>query len=857
MIFKLLLAMAITFGAIGPQGIGATSLSVDLPSGVTAGDILVLFVVGRSSGGNNLPSATGFVGDGDNFKSVATGSDFICSCILTRQVASSESGSLSVSATNWTCMGARVLRYGCDNNAWTNIECVNGNDAMAGDDYAATNFNNWDPPDEDAGDMFVAVTGIEQVGWLAGNGTLTIAGLTFSSNSVRVDDDIAVGDQACMFASDHLAGSGSGSAAPDYSIDITNDDVFGQGVSVILRMREGEADTPKSVSDSATARATEQRAIAVALTRSDSATVEATEARTIAVGLSRPDSATVESSEVITIGRAISVAANATVRVQQIARPAVTLAVANSATVRVQQLGLSDATFVVNDSAIVRATESVAATVAIAVAAPVTVRSSEVPFTFFIGTTIPNSGTVRATEAVAVATTLSVANSGIARATETAAVSATLQLSNNATVRAAEIAQVNLSAVSVPNSATVRATEGISIVVQVSQISVSDSATTKATESASSSTTLTVSNTALIRLQESVAVTASFTVANNATARTTEAVTVSASIPVANSATARATETSVGGPRELEELTQMRFGLWGQLYGDFTRTSTSILVSNNATVRATEAVAITVTASVENSATVRASESRSLGIAATVSNSATVQATEARTITTTVAVADSATVRVFEGITVPESALPKPVADSAIAKATESLSISASVPLPAPATVRTTETLQEVVLLTLVNNATVRAGEQIAPFVTVIVAAPGTVRVTDGMIFGASFTVSAIATTRAVEQLGEAVGLVVADSATIFCPCVAGDLSIGVLYPAGGGGLLDIATVRATEIVSVFDQTVPVSSEAIWIPNERPQTWEQIFRHHTFTLPPRFTTWTPLVRKPGQPVTAA
>jgi MSHA biogenesis protein MshQ len=242
----LALLMAIALGTIGTSAEGTTSLSVPYPSGISAGDMLVLCIAGRTSSGAVEPSATDFAGQGDFFRTSPASSNLVTAAILTKEATGSESGNLSVTTTNWTDAIGVIYRFTNDTGNWEGLECAYGEgDATDGTNGYDTTLDNFDPPDMDSGDYYASCTGLDQASGpvsVFSNVNLTSTGLTVTDIS-RDEIETTIGDGARFMSSRHLATAGTNiSSPPQIQADIANVSGTGNCATVLLRMREAAAD---------------------------------------------------------------------------------------------------------------------------------------------------------------------------------------------------------------------------------------------------------------------------------------------------------------------------------------------------------------------------------------------------------------------------------------------------------------------------------------------------------------------------------------------------------------------------------------------------------------------------------------
>ncbi len=244
MTLRLVLFMAIALANQSSFAEGTTSLSIAYPASISAGDMLVLAISGKTTSLTTQPTASGFSGAGDNFRAATAGSNYVAACILVKEATGSESGNLAVTLTDWVNAIGNLYRFTNGTDVWDVTECAAGNDTftVGTPGYSVALDTNFDPPDMQAGDYYLSVTGADQ---LAGptsvfsNFDLIASGLTTSFVS-RDEAETELGDGSRWVVSRHTGDSGSSLAEPAINADVAS---IGDGVAatILLRLREGDA----------------------------------------------------------------------------------------------------------------------------------------------------------------------------------------------------------------------------------------------------------------------------------------------------------------------------------------------------------------------------------------------------------------------------------------------------------------------------------------------------------------------------------------------------------------------------------------------------------------------------------------
>lgn len=184
--------MAVEYGSSSAVAYGTTSVSVSLPSGVSAGDLLLVKIGGRPNT-VVLESASGWgtgwikVGDSaGNFGSDATDSGPTVVGALAKLATGTESGDLTLSFSSVNAVWAQVDRYTSTTGEFS-IEVFAGQDSSSGTGYSAVCQTGPTGPDALKVDDLVLAVATKPTD--AGNGTawsshsFSSSGLTFSAST--------------------------------------------------------------------------------------------------------------------------------------------------------------------------------------------------------------------------------------------------------------------------------------------------------------------------------------------------------------------------------------------------------------------------------------------------------------------------------------------------------------------------------------------------------------------------------------------------------------------------------------------------------------------------------------------------
>lgn len=237
--------MAIAFGSIGGTTLGT---SVAYPTGISAGDLLLLVVcakvqtavVSTPSGWTLLSNAQAEGG----FGSETTNSGTVDVSIFLKEATGSESGSQTISVSGANHFQAFMARYTKTGAAWS-YAAASAPRNSGGASYSAV--GNVDPGIQ-AGDMVVVAAGINtdnSPSW--GSESLTATGITTGTVTQRRYAQTTSGSDSGLVLTDFTIASGSSSGVPTFAM--TGSVLFGAegaGAAVIMRLRESGGSAPRT-----------------------------------------------------------------------------------------------------------------------------------------------------------------------------------------------------------------------------------------------------------------------------------------------------------------------------------------------------------------------------------------------------------------------------------------------------------------------------------------------------------------------------------------------------------------------------------------------------------------------------------
>lgn len=231
--------MAVSYVAAGAVVSGTTSLTPAFPAGIASGDLLLLVVVNKyPTNGPSTPSGWTLVAQkSGGAGSAGVDSGNVYTTVYYKVASGSESGTETVTVTSANVSLAQILCYTNATGAWSLASTTD-------DDVAGSTLSFTFPADPGvtAGDMIVAVTGINGTGATYSSVTFTQTGVTFGTITLQTAGSTPTGDNAQLVVYRTPVLSGTSSAAPSHSfIASTWFGNYPAGACVFVRLRETSA----------------------------------------------------------------------------------------------------------------------------------------------------------------------------------------------------------------------------------------------------------------------------------------------------------------------------------------------------------------------------------------------------------------------------------------------------------------------------------------------------------------------------------------------------------------------------------------------------------------------------------------
>ncbi len=237
----------------GAGASGSTSLSLPYPTGIIAGDLLVVAIANKyPANGPTTPSGDGFSfptnGQGTGGAGAAgndAGSTY--ATVYTKVADGTETGNLSVTLTSANSSRGRMFLYRASpTNTWS-VAAANGGDNTAGTSISVTCGTD---PGFLAGDMAIAVFASNTDARTHASQAIAATGISAWGTVAERDDAAgATGQDVRLVVSEHPVTAGTSSAAPVYTCTAsgtTADQNAGGGV--ILRLRSASSGVVGSAS---------------------------------------------------------------------------------------------------------------------------------------------------------------------------------------------------------------------------------------------------------------------------------------------------------------------------------------------------------------------------------------------------------------------------------------------------------------------------------------------------------------------------------------------------------------------------------------------------------------------------------
>ncbi len=232
--------MTIAFGAAGAVAPGTTSLSIAYPTGITAGQMLVMMICNKyPTNGPTNPGGGWFAPPGNQYSGgagaagVDTGTVYI-TCFL-KIADGTETGSVTVTVTAGNaCLGV-IFRVTKTVGSWEYV-CAGGSDNSAGTAFSVTAGSD---PGVTAGDMIFVGSALNGNTDTATLEAIAQTGVTFGTMVERADSGTNNGDDCSIWVTEHPVNAGTGSAAPVYTATVGGTgSATAAGASLFLRLRE-------------------------------------------------------------------------------------------------------------------------------------------------------------------------------------------------------------------------------------------------------------------------------------------------------------------------------------------------------------------------------------------------------------------------------------------------------------------------------------------------------------------------------------------------------------------------------------------------------------------------------------------
>lgn len=235
---------AVAFGSISlTAGAGTTAVAVPYPTGISAGDMLVLCVSFKYPGTGAVTTPAGWTvpvnnqGFGNSGPPAAdSGSNGVW--LFWREATGAEAGDLAVAIPGGNTALGVIARYTKAGGTTWSVAAAGGGDSTTAGTTVWTWTGSTDPGVE-SGDMVIACNGVNTDLITFTGHVLTQTGVTYATATERWDSVTTQGDDSGLFVADALATAGTSSAPPVYtavSSAVATNRPAGGGVA--LRMRE-------------------------------------------------------------------------------------------------------------------------------------------------------------------------------------------------------------------------------------------------------------------------------------------------------------------------------------------------------------------------------------------------------------------------------------------------------------------------------------------------------------------------------------------------------------------------------------------------------------------------------------------
>lgn len=231
--------MAISWIATGSKGTGTTSLSLGLPASISAGDLLLAFIVNKyptatpvctTSGWAQLAQATGGAG------SAGIDQGDVYTTVFYKVAVGTEGGSnVSFTVTGGNSNTGGTVQYRNATGLWS-IAYTTGADNTPGTAVSVTGTAD---PGVAGGDYLCVAMGYNTDGYSYPTPAVSQTGITFGTATERAEYGTSGGQDCEITWSDHVVSSGTSSAAPVYTTTAGGSSTYNPcGGAVFVRIRE-------------------------------------------------------------------------------------------------------------------------------------------------------------------------------------------------------------------------------------------------------------------------------------------------------------------------------------------------------------------------------------------------------------------------------------------------------------------------------------------------------------------------------------------------------------------------------------------------------------------------------------------
>ena len=230
-----------SYVATGSLDDGTTQATPGYPSGIQAGDILLLFVSNKyptngptQPSGWSTPSGNQYSG-GSGASGVDTGS--VYTTVFTRQADGTETGNVTVDVTSGNSVDAAILAYRPAINQYStfDIQVVGGSDNTAGTDWSVTTGS----IDLTTDDVVIAGSAVNTDAYTYTSEAIAVSGITFGTATERVDDPTTQGQDLRLVVSEHPVTAGTNTAAATYTMTASGTTTNRPaGATLLIRIRE-------------------------------------------------------------------------------------------------------------------------------------------------------------------------------------------------------------------------------------------------------------------------------------------------------------------------------------------------------------------------------------------------------------------------------------------------------------------------------------------------------------------------------------------------------------------------------------------------------------------------------------------